>query len=101
MNLLLKNFEKKVYTPLLSEKTPSEIIDIINMASIVEREERNIAEKATVAGILLKRIREKWYIGADITVCYPYELTENECTQRFIASKVNIDKNDYNTRTKL
>ncbi len=101
MHLLLKNFERKIYTPLLSEYSWKEIIDTINMASIIEREERNVSEKSTVAGILLKRLKERWYIGADITVCYPYELTEKECTPAFINSKVSIDKNDYNTRTKL
>jgi cell division protein YceG involved in septum cleavage len=36
-------------------------------------------------------------IGADITVCYPYRLTGNEC--KLVVSKYIKDKNEYNTRT--
>jgi UPF0755 protein len=58
MTILLKNFERKISTPLFEEKTPKEIIEIINFASILEREEKNEAEKPTVAGILKKRYEE-------------------------------------------
>lgn len=99
MNMLLKNFERKISTPLLEEKTPEEIIEIINLASIVEREEKNDDEKPTVAGILKKRYEEWWYIWADITACYAYELTDEEC--KMSVSKYIAEKNDYNTRKKL
>jgi len=44
--------------------------DIMIMASIIEREERNDAEKATVAGILWNRIDANIGLGADATVLY-------------------------------
>ena len=72
---------------------------VINLASIVEKEEKVTANKKTVAWILKKRLQENWFIWADITVCYPYRLTANEC--KFVVSKYIRDKNDYNTRTKL
>jgi UPF0755 protein len=37
-------------------------------------------------------------IGADITVCYPFKLTSEEC--KFVVTKYINTKNDYNTRTK-
>jgi UPF0755 protein len=37
-------------------------------------------------------------LGADITVCYPYKLTSEEC--KLVVSKYIREKNDYNTRTK-
>lgn len=97
--MMLDNFRQKIYTPLLSPLTETQRQELIIIASIVEKEERNIAEKSTVAGILIKRYKERWMIWADITVCYPYRLTSKACTPSFIASKVNIDKNEYNTRT--
>lgn len=99
INLLLKNFKNKVYNELLKDKTPNEIIDIINMASIVEKEERNDDEKWIVAWILLKRLDEGWYIWADITACYAYKLTSEECKMQL--SSYIAEKNEYNTRTKL
>lgn len=99
--LLLDNFKNKVYVPLLSTLTNEQINELIIISSILEKEERNISQKPTVAGILIKRYKSNWMIGADITVCYPYELTSKGCTPSFIASKVNIDKNEYNTRTKV
>jgi len=96
----LQNFENRVYNSVLKNYDTKKIVEIVNLASIVEKEERNVKEKPTVAWILKKRLNAWWMIWADITVCYPYWLTSKECTPRFIWSKVNIDRNDYNTRTK-
>jgi UPF0755 protein len=48
---------------------------------------------------LKKRYEEWWYIWADITACYAYELTDEECGMS--VSKYIAEKNDYNTRKKL
>lgn len=95
--LLLNNFKQKIYIPLLSPLSGKNINELIILASIVEKEERNIAEKSTVAGILFKRYKEGWMIGADITACYAHELTSEECRKNL--SKYIADKNEYNTRT--
>jgi UPF0755 protein len=63
----------------------------------VEKEEKNINEKPIVAGILKKRFDNGWQIWADITVCYPHELTSNEC--KMVISKYITEVSDYNTRT--
>ena len=97
----LETFETKVYNKLFQNKniTLENMQSVINLASIVEKEEKVTANKKTVAWILKKRLQENWFIWADITVCYPYRLTANEC--KFVVSKYIRDKNDYNTRTKL
>lgn len=44
--------------------------DVIKMASIVEREERDDAERPTIAGILWKRFDNGIGLGADATILY-------------------------------
>ena len=95
---LLDNFSKKIYTPLMSNLSNAEIYETVNLASIVEKEERNNDEKPTVAGILKKRLDDGWMIGADITVCYPFSLTSEEC--KLVVTQYINEVNEYNTRTK-
>ena len=97
----LEAFEKKIYEKILKPMnlTEQQIIDTIKLASIIEKEERVSSRKAIIAGILKKRFRENWFIGADSTVCYPYKLTSEQC--KLVISKYISEKNDYNTRTKL
>ena len=97
----LDNFEKKVFNKILKQKKLSNdtIYDVINLASIVEKEEKNNLEKSTVAGILKKRLNNGWMIWADITVCYPHKLTSEQC--KLVVSKYIREKSEYNTRTKL
>jgi cell division protein YceG involved in septum cleavage len=58
----LNNFEEKVYNKILSDKNPNEIYEIVNLGSIVEKEEKSDKEKPTVAGILKKRFENNWNI---------------------------------------
>ncbi len=97
---MLSNFDKKVIKDLAINPNDTNLQNNIILASIVEKEEKSIKEKATVAWVLKKRLNENWFIWADATVCYPYELTFDECTPKFIWNHIQ-DKNDYNTRTKL
>lgn len=93
----LAAFEEKVYNKILKSMDNKSIEELINLASIVEKEEKNPQEKATVAGILKKRLNAWWMLGADITVCYAHELTSQEC--KMIVSKHINEKSEYNTRT--
>ncbi len=93
----LETFENKVYKTILTELDNKQIEELVNLSSIVEKEEKNKNEKATVAGILKKRLDEWWMIGADITVCYAHELTSEDC--KMVVSKYIKEKSDYNTRT--
>ncbi len=100
VNQMLKNFEKKVIKNLWINPNDIELLKNINLASIVEKEEKKTKEKPIVAWILKKRLEENWFIWADATVCYPYEFTFDECTPSFIWKHI-TDKNDYNTRNKI
>jgi len=93
----LDNFEDKVYSKILVDLQKEDIEDLIILSSIVEKEERNVKEKSTVAWILKKRLNEDWNIWADITVCYPHKLTAEKC--KLVVSKYINEKSDYNTRT--
>lgn len=94
----LDNFEEKVYNKILKGYDTETITDVVNLASIVEKEERNVSEKSTVAWILKKRLNSWWMIWADITVCYPFKLTSEEC--KMSVTKYLYEVNDYNTRQK-
>jgi len=95
---MLDNFETKVYEKILEWKSNEEILEIVNIASILEKEEKNDAEKPTVAWILKKRYEDNWMIWADITVCYPHDLTAEEC--KLVVTEYINEVNEYNTRTK-
>lgn len=104
--LQLNTFEEKVYNKLFIDEVtkkqlyPNSIIEsVINLASIVEREEKNKSEQKIVAWILKKRLKEFRHIWADITVCYNYRLTSKQC--RLSVSKYIKIKTPYNTRTTL
>jgi UPF0755 protein len=93
----LETFENKVHKNILSNSSNLEIEKLINLASIVEKEEKNSEEKSTVAGILKKRLDKWWMIWADITVCYPHKLTSEKC--KLVVTKYINEKSEYNTRT--
>ncbi len=93
----LDTFKEKVYNKILKNKSVEEIQKIVNLASIVEKEEKSDKEKPTVAGILKKRLDSGWKIWADITVCYPHKLTGDEC--KMVITKYIREKSEYNTRT--
>jgi len=103
---MLANFQVKVIdSGIITDMGSIEILDIINMASIVQKEvtfqgktDVEIYEEAsTVAWILLKRAREGWYIGADATVCYAHEIPTQDCTPTTVLTHL-YDRNEYNTR---
>ena len=67
--------------------------EIMIMASIVEREERNNSQLATVAGILWKRFDEGIGLGADATVLYALGRTSGGLTYQDLQVE-----SPYNTR---
>jgi UPF0755 protein len=96
---MLSNFDTRVYKTLFSHADNTTIRENIILASIIEKEEKNTSEKPTVAWILKKRLEEWWMIGADITVCYPFRLTADQC--KLSVTKYLYEVNDYNTRQKV
>jgi len=91
----LKNYERKIL-PLFEDYSDEEVYNLLILASIVEKEERNSKEKAKVAGILKKRWESGWMIGADITACYAHKYTSEDCKKNL--SRHIYDINEYNTR---
>lgn len=98
----LENFKKKVRnkvsgTLAYSWLTLQRYNDII-LASVVEKEERNMKNKATVAGIFLKRLEIWMALDADITLCYGLKQSYTTCTPAVIGRKIWDKTNVYNTR---
>lgn len=97
----LQNFQRKVIdSGIITDMGSIEILDIINMASIVQKEANkadNPEELAIIAGILKKRLNEGWQIGADATVCYAHAIATQDCTPSEVLQYL-YEKNEYNTR---
>lgn len=99
---MLNNFHVKIFdTSIIDiDTTSSEIIEILNLASIVQKEANkadNPEEIAIIAGILKKRLDENWQIGADATVCYAYDIATQNCKPTQVVQYL-YEVNDYNTR---
>lgn len=77
---------------------PTDRYKTILLASILEKEERNITNKATVAGIFLKRLDIWMALDADITLCYGLNKSYTTCTPAVIGQKIGDKSNPYNTR---
>jgi len=75
------------------EKSGHTFSEILTMASIVEREERNSNERSIVAGILWNRFNAGQGLGADATVLYALGRTKGGLTY----DELQIDS-PYNTR---
>ena len=74
------------------------IYQTVTLASIVEKEEKNNANKSNVAWIFYNRLRNWMLLWADITLCYGLAQPYSECTPTIIARKINDKNNKYNTR---
>ena len=74
------------------------IYQIVTLASIVEKEEKNNANKSTVAWIFYNRLKKWMLLWADITLCYWLAKPYSECTPNIIVKKINDKSNRYNTR---
>lgn len=72
--------------------------DIIILASIVEKEERTDANKATVAWIFLNRLKDGMRLDADITLCYGLQEPYETCTPSVIGRWIYDKSNIFNTR---
>jgi len=72
IQIFLKNFEKKVVNDLSVElkKSNLNLIEVLILSSLVEREASHDADRAIVAGILLNRLNNSWPLQIDATVQY-------------------------------
>jgi len=100
----IKNFQKK-WKSINCDKNcnPYKLsnYEILILASIVEKEEKNSKNKPLVADILIRRYKNNWKIGADWTLCYNFQVESKEC-KNYLYNKYLKDKtNLYNTRARL
>lgn len=99
--LQLDNFNNKVwqtYSSKISSFSKLNWYEIVILASIIEKEEKNDANKSTVAWIFLNRLASKMLLWADITLCYWLQRPYAECTPNVIVKNLDDTSNVYNTR---
>ncbi|PIZ74084.1 endolytic transglycosylase MltG [Candidatus Peregrinibacteria bacterium CG_4_10_14_0_2_um_filter_43_11] len=75
------------------QKSARTLEEIVIVASIVEREERNSSERPRVAGILWKRLDNNIGLGVDATILYALGRTKGGLTAHDLAIQ-----SPYNTR---
>jgi UPF0755 protein len=94
INMMLQNFDTKVTDEMMAaiESSGRTLDEVVNVASMVEREVRTEDDLPIVAGIIWKRYDQDWYLGIDATLLYVQE--DNELTAEDLAQDT-----PYNTRT--
>jgi len=97
-----ENFNKKV-TPELKEDTKNKDLStesIVILASIVEREAKDEAERDIIAGILIKRFSEGMPLQADATIQYAlgFQPEENSWWKKSLTEQDLEIGSPYNTR---
>lgn len=70
--------------------------EVVTLASIVEWEALQDAEKSTIAGVYLNRLEQGWRLQADPTIQYVLLDTKGERTGRVLYGDLEID-HPYNT----
>ena len=95
LNAMLSNFDKKL-TPELKAEIKNQnksIFDIVTMASMIEKEVRNLDDKKIVSGILWKRISIGMPLQLDCTVNYVTGKSDASCTIK--DTKIDSPYNTY------
>lgn len=97
MQRQLDGFTSRFYTVHKDEvaKSGRTLIDLVKMASMIEREEPTVKQRPVVAGILWKRIDLGYPLGVDATS--RYELAKWNDRKAFL-KKLRDKSNIYNTR---
>ncbi|OGV91356.1 hypothetical protein A3A66_02950 [Microgenomates group bacterium RIFCSPLOWO2_01_FULL_46_13] len=104
VSILTKTFDERVRQGLAVEISQSgrTLIEIITMASLVEREAADEADRSVVAGILWKRLDQGWSLDVDASLQYAkgYDATEKTWWKPPTAADKTI-VSPYNTYTKV
>ena len=104
VSIQLNTFKSKVREPHSSDFSNIQsrywlsVYQTITLASIVEKEEKNNANKPTVAWIFYNRLQNWMLLWADITLCYGLAEPYSECTPNVIVKHLDDTNNKYNTR---
>lgn len=72
INRMLRNFDRKLSSDLREEinKQGKSIFEVINMASLLEKEVKSLEDKKLISGILWKRIENSIPLQVDATIIY-------------------------------
>ncbi len=93
--MLDQGFRTKIYEKYLTEINQSEytLYEILNLASILERETKHPDDRPIVADILLRRLENGWKLEVDATLLYYYKDWTHEITYQDLELET-----PYNTR---
>ena len=82
VSLLTRTFEQKFSQEMQDElkKQQRTVKDAVILASLIEREARELKEMQVVSGILLKRIENSWPLQVDATLQYAKGFNEQQKT---------------------
>jgi len=102
VSLLEDTFKTKITSEIINDAKKRGLTEseVIILASIVEREGRNDVDRPIIAGILLKRLQEKWPLQADATLQYAlgYQSSEKSWWKKSLTvedKKINSPFNTY------
>lgn len=98
VTLMIDNFFEKIQTvPNLPEKTPEELFEIVNLASIVEREYKLDEEAPLIASVFRNRLKINMGLYSCATVEYIItEIQGKPHPERILTADTRIDS-PYNT----
>lgn len=100
----LKNFNERIwknYRENFISFQPQELAlenyAALILASVIENEEKNDANKPSIAGIFINRLKQGMRLDADVTLCYGLKITYDACRAAIIPN-LSDASNLYNTR---
>ena len=98
INKMLDNFNKKIDDDMNArmEELGIGLDEIVNVASLIEKEAANDAERPVIASVIFNRLNYDMQLGIDAAVLYPYTDHEGAPTAEMLARD-----DPYNTRIKL
>ena len=95
INKFLQNFYGKMSADM--EKQVSEkgltLREVIEIASLIEREAANDEERPMIASVIYNRLRYRWALGLDSSILYVHQDHEGEPTAEMLA-----EESPYNLR---
>lgn len=77
---LLKNFEQKYINSLQKQLINSNLTleEVVNIASMLEREAKTLEDKKMIADLMLRRIQDEMPLGIDATTQYEYGFSSTQ-----------------------
>ena len=76
------------------ESSSYSVHELLSLASIIEKEAMNAADRATAAQVFYSRLKDNWALGSDVTTYYG---VKKDMTDTLTIYDI-LDSNPYNTR---